>query len=64
MIKFPDSFDQERGIDLCYTADGRYVNFTIHTPYKSNFGANFQMPAAVYEVFKEHVNNLKIKEEK
>ena len=60
MVQFLDSFGQERKVE--FSLCGKYVNLTIYTPRKSNYGNVLQIPIAAFNELKEEVNNLKIEE--
>lgn len=58
MIEFKDSFGFERGIDFNLSMYGKFVNMTIYTPSKSNYGNTLQINIAAFRRLVEDVNKL------
>lgn len=52
MIRFLDSFGQERAIECAPSFCGKYMNLTIYAPKKTNYGNTLQIPMAAFEEFK------------
>jgi len=58
MIEFKDSFGFERGIDFNLSMCGKYINLTIYTPSKSNYGNTLQINLAAFRGIVKDVNIL------
>lgn len=58
MIEFKDSFGFERGIDFNLSMCGKFVNLTIYTPSKSNYGNTLQINIAAFRRLVDDVNKL------
>lgn len=57
MVTFKDSFGITRGIE--FIIGDRWVNLVLHTPDKTKYADNIQMPLESFKQLIEEVNNAK-----
>jgi len=59
VIRFKDSLDIERCIDVSTSFNKRYINFTVYVPSKSVTGNTMQIPISVLEQLIELMQQVK-----
>lgn len=62
MIEFKDSFGIKRAVDVSYSACRKWVNLTLYSPDKVNYGYNVQIPKEAFKEFRIELCNLKEEE--